>query len=432
MLKKIFKLFLDLVIFSIVIFYFSYSGLQKEKNVIKICIDPGHGGIPEYGDKDSGDRWCSERKKYLSWYNFGGDTEKIKERDYVLKLGKLLKKDILKLNTKEGKEEAISFLKKHKINILESHDKEMIFKPYLTRDRSADLKDKSPDVNCFYRMFDSPKDPANKDYTMEKGRLSRINDFSPQLTISLHLNFVRAESFSGMSAIFAPSYDEFAYILKNREDQDKVEEMDIVRYWNFPYKKYENGQWMINDSSTYFTGKRLDGTFIGKRNTMLSWSYNKDFEDHDQPSKFKGDYWDRERSVYERYRRKGGPEGMGGDNLFFSSELLRWVSYLMKKEDSQEIEIRDPAASDWSICLFNNSVTAGLELGNIFSTKDQTFLLENMDKISRYLSYGIYAILNGSKLEEVDYKYVPSGKKLDLFKYGEYFENSRESDGRQK
>jgi len=430
MTRRILKLFSALIIFSIVIFYFSYSNLEKRKQTVKICIDPGHGGRPEYGDRDSGDKWSREKKRYLSFYNYGGVSDEITEHEYVLELAELMEKEILKLNTEEGKKIAEDFLKKHGITIKKFKEYDILLKTYLTRKDSAKEGDESPDVNCFYRNFDSPVDPAGGDYSIQKGRLSRINDFSPHLTISLHLNFVRAQSFSGMHALFAPSYQEFSYIHSNRDDKDKIENMDIVKYWNFPHKRYENGNWMINDASTYFTGKRLDGTDIGKRNTMITWSYSDDYEVAQKPSGFSGNFWDRERSVYEKYRRKGGPEGMGGDNLFFSSELLRWVSYLMRKEDSKEVEIRDPSASDWSICLYNNSITAGLELGNIYSNRDRKFLLEKKRELAKYLAYGIYAVLHGADLRDVDYKYVPSGKRLDLFKYGDYFERAGVKDGR--
>jgi hypothetical protein len=144
---------------------------------------------------------------------------------------------------------------------------------------------------------------------------------------------------------------------------------------------------------------------------MLTWKYK------DEKS-----FAVRENSVSEKMRRSGGYEGIGGDNLYFSNEILRYVSYFLQSEKNIEYNILEERASDWSVCIFNNSITAGLELGNLYSSHDRKILTQNRDSIAEYIAYAVYCINTGIyKTEEDPEKIMPYGKEIKLEKYGDYF-----------
>ncbi|MCK9467721.1 MAG: hypothetical protein M0P94_05330, partial [Candidatus Absconditabacterales bacterium] len=65
MFKKFIKLLIALFVFSIIIFFFSKVTNISDHDEIIICIDPGHGGLPEYGNKDGGDNWYEPKKTFL-------------------------------------------------------------------------------------------------------------------------------------------------------------------------------------------------------------------------------------------------------------------------------------------------------------------------------------------------------------------------------
>ncbi|MCK9224944.1 MAG: N-acetylmuramoyl-L-alanine amidase [Candidatus Muirbacterium halophilum] len=408
MFKKFIKLLIALFVFSIIIFFFSKLTNISVHDEIIICIDPGHGGLPEYGNKDGGDNWYEPKKTFLNYYNYGGIFENIKEHEYVYELAILIKKYVEDLNTITGYEEMRDFLKKH--NIFLNSEKKKNFKVFLSRDNSAEVLNLTEkNVNRFYRTFDSP----HKDKIF-KGKLSRINSIKPHFTLSLHLNFVESEDYRGMLSFFAPSIETFDYIIKNKENRDILIENEFYSKWNVRSRSYAVEGFMINDANTYFTGLKNDGRFIGRRNEMLTWKY-------DEEKLFK----DREESINEKMRRSGGYEGLGGDNLYFSNEILRYVSYFLNVEQNIDYNILEERASDFSVCIFNNSITAALELGNIYSTHDRKILLENKENIAKYIAYGIFCVNTGiHKIEEESEKIMPYGKRIDLEKYGDYFKES--------
>lgn len=409
MVKKFLKLFAALFIFSLILFCVNRSSVDKLEKEVIICLDPGHGGKPEYGNSTGGDRWSADKKTYLNYYNYGGGYKDIIEHEYVYDVAIDIKKHLESFNTFEGLSKLKSFLNKNGIEIIK--DKKIIFKPFLSRKdsytRNKDLKD---DVNSDYRIFDYPKSPEEKDYSLKSGRLSFINSKKPQITLSLHLNYVESQKYQGMLSFFSPSYNVFKQIYENKEDSEYLDNHPIKEYWNILSKRHTMKEYMINDSQTYFKGKKLSGREIGKRYNMISWKY-KDEE-----------FWKREKSIYEKYRRDSGPEGLGGDNLYLGSEILRWISFFSNKELGKTVEILSPRASDWSVSLYTNSITSGLELGNIFSDHDRSFLKNNKDKIAYFISCGLYCVLNDINIKKSDNTVNPLGIKLNLKKYKKYFD----------
>ncbi|MGM0607654.1 MAG: hypothetical protein ACQESP_04450 [Candidatus Muiribacteriota bacterium] len=438
MLNKILKLILCLFIFSIIIFIFSKLSIDDKNNKEKtpeeivssdeivICLDPGHGGKPEYGNRYGGDQWSFENKTFNSFYNYGAYYKGMKEHEYVYDLSLLVKKNINDLNTKEGLKKALFFLSEHGVELdsIENYN----FRVFLSRGVSYNKRENADEdnINKYYRMFDSPHniDEPSED-SIKKGRLSYINSQKPHITLSLHINYVESQKYSGMHSFFAPSYYEFKEILNNRDNFDKLKNMPIYSFWNIASGIYPNEMWMVNDASTYFTGHRINGRFIGRRNAMINWKYSEipsvqseelDFDE------LNTSFFDREKCKYELYRRQNGPEGVGGDNLYISNEILRWVSYFLNKKDKKKVGVLPPRASDWSISIFTNSITGALELGNIYSEYDREFLINYKENIAEYISYGLLCVLNEVTIKGEYDGESPLLEKLNLQKYNDYFE----------
>ncbi|MFW5782248.1 MAG: N-acetylmuramoyl-L-alanine amidase [Candidatus Muiribacteriaceae bacterium] len=422
MMIKIFKLSAALIMFTLFLFAFSkLSGIPKIRH-IKVCIDPGHGGKPEFGDRNGGDHWNPERKTFLKYYNFGADYKGFTEHSYVMEVAEKMKKELEKLNTPDNYKKMCDRLAHAGILIDREHD--IRFEVMLTREESYGKrpeKDHS-NINRFYRLFDSPHPVSGGE--LFPGRLSRINRFRPDVTVSFHVNYVKSQAYSGMLSFFAPSYNEMKEIYASKDHPDKLKDHRLFDSWNIRSSRINMEDWMINDAGTYFHGYKIDGRFIGQRNTMIEWRYDEPVEGLDSdvsPDLLDSSFWDRERSVYESYRRENGPEGFGGDNPFLSEEMLRYVSHIMKSETGSEVRIERPRACDWSLPIYNNSVTAGIELGNVYSDHDRDLMLSHRDEISESFSLALLCVLKGSELIEDNHENI-RGEKLDLDKYGDYFE----------
>ncbi|MFA5479974.1 MAG: hypothetical protein WC337_08095 [Candidatus Muiribacteriota bacterium] len=428
MIHKFLKLFFALIIFSIILFVFTHLSQENisVREEIIICIDPGHGGKPEFGNRFGGDQWSSENKTFNSFYNYGAELNDFHEHEYVYELGEKVMEELLLLNTEEGIQKAYKFLSDSGINFLDK--KNIIFKPFLSRSESYDKRQDSEEINInkFFRLFDSPVDPREENFDIFPGRLSNINKVKPHLTLSLHINYVESQKYSGFHSFFAPSFHEFKYIYDNRNDVEKIKKHELFPYWNVSSVSRSIEDWMINDSRTYFTGFRNTGHFIGRRNTMVTWKYNEMqnfLEKEIDTDLLESNFFEREKSKYEKWRRSGGHEGIGGDNLYLSQESLRWISYLFAVNNKIDVNILEPRASDFSIAIYNNSITAGMELGNIYSERDRKFLIENSDEIARYMAYSMLCILNRVELSDKNTinNIIPKTNMLDLKKYGNYF-----------
>ena len=137
-----------------------------------------------------------------------------------------------------------------------------------------------------------------------------------------------------------------------------------------------------------------------------------------------GKFWDRERGKPELMRREGGLEGFGGDNLYASNELLRFMQYglrLQVNEDKDTYKepnkILLPFVSTYSIPTFVNAISAYLELGEITSDRDMYFVTTKKRKTAICLAVGIYSLFNGLELRPIETLYTPKGRRIDFEKY---------------
>jgi hypothetical protein len=185
---------------------------------------------------------------------------------------------------------------------------------------------------------------------------------------------------------------------------------------------------IISDTATYFTGFRaFTHKFIGLRYLMVTWRYN-------TSSLFTSFtlFFMRENSIYENYRRAGGPEGYGGDNFYSSEELIRYIrsalwddlkttnSYYAAKTNAQEYAgpHASPFVSDWAIPLHVNAITAYVELGYLSNIKDRKLLKEKQQLIAESVAVGIYSLLAGLNPKKVEGVEAPRGAAIDFAKYG--------------
>ncbi len=185
---------------------------------------------------------------------------------------------------------------------------------------------------------------------------------------------------------------------------------------------------IISDTATYFTGFRaFTHKFIGLRYLMVTWRYN-------TSSLFSSFtlFFMRENSVYENYRRAGGPEGYGGDNFYSSEELIRYIRSALwndfislpgvqaLKSNASEYAgpHSSPFVSDWAIPLHVNAITAFVELGYLSNAKDRKMLKEKQTLISEAIAAGVYSLLVGLKPLKIDGVETPRGQAIDFSKYG--------------
>jgi hypothetical protein len=191
----------------------------------------------------------------------------------------------------------------------------------------------------------------------------------------------------------------------------------------------------------YWTNKKGDKPdlkrFEGYRYNMVTWKYKDDegweneVKDVEGPYALRhelfrpiGRFWDREKSKLEIMRREGGLEGFGGDNHYAGAELLRFVQYGLRLQVNKDLDtytepnpILKPFISTYSLPMLINAISAYLELGDIRSEKDIYFLTKKKKKIAVALAVGIYSLFQGLEVKELDFPYIPKGKRIIFEKY---------------
>jgi N-acetylmuramoyl-L-alanine amidase len=461
------------------------TGLCHGKDFV-VMLDPGHGGKPERQSKTGGAHWDPDKKEFLSYYRFGAASRNSgrtwTEESLVMWLARKVKKRLELLKSEEGRQEFEKITKRVTGKDIPKDYFSDMQAPvvYLSRDNSYldHPKKGKPNVNRFFRLFDSPesfdaKSKAAKGTT--KGRLSKMLQKTPDLTVCLHINGAATKSARGIHSLFVPHHDHFEKVRKEILGEKVLKDKKwkkVYRCWFKHAASRSRKQWMYNDTWTYFTGygSSVDGTKlntatdIGSRQEDLQWKY----VSSSRPARvttvamdYTGPFWTRERSEHEKYRRAGGRLGYGGDNLYSGDELVKftklalWNDYVAsKKQKSQSPEKSGkkkqvkfsekavsaylgpghrPVAADWAVPLFTNSVTAFLELGYITNSKDFWILRNKLDVIADGISVGIVSLRKGIACKKaVPYKEMPLGKPVKWNVYNtsdttSYFEEIRPS-----
>ena len=428
-----------ILIFIIILLFILFSSADVKKHefpAYRVVLDPGHGGFSLLPKTKHGDRYDTISKTYLSNYAAGTAYGNIEERVLTYSIASKVK-DILDLTLQDS-----SFVKFSGIieKITGETPERIIIQASLSREKSLDISTvKTDDPNADYRLFDFVDNEGNKN----PGRISVINSYKPHLVVSLHCDYQAPLFFRGMNPVIAAPYS----LLYNGLNYLKGIEKKRDYFFKSPYADWftesvrrTGYKWFLKDVSAYFTGfsvsnnLKVKDDFSGYVYNMVSWRYkdNEGWEsiakDHPQNSRYadnagdfavQGKFWEREQSKYESYRRDGGIEGFGGDNLYASSEIIRYI--LLSINQSGGLypgqKLGNPYISVWSLPVLVNAINAYIELGYLKNKNDRFVLVNKQNEIAEGIAAGIYSLFAGLKTDNIKFKYLPYGKRIDLEKY---------------
>jgi hypothetical protein len=426
-----------LIVFIILIFLFFSTDVNKpEFLTYRIVIDPGHGGFSLVPKIKHGDRYDLLSKKYLSNYAAGTTYGNLEERIITYNIANKVK-DILDYTLHDN-----SFGKFREIikKFTDDNCERIIIQTNLSREKSLDIGAvNSEDPNAEYRLFDY----FNKVGDRKPGRISSINSNKPHLVLSLHCDSQAPVFYRGINPVISAPYS----ILHKGLNYLKGDENNRNFFYKSPYADWfvesvnrTGYKWFLKDVSVYFTGfpvadnNKAEERFTGYLYNMVSWQYSdypgweKKANHHPKNSQYainpkdfvvQGKFWDREQSKYESYRRDGGIEGFGGDNLYASSEIIRYILYSIYQSGNYYPgqKLGKPYVSVWSLPILVNAITAYIELGYLRNAKDRFILNNKQNEIAEGIAVGIYSLFAGIKPKNIKLKDLPKGKRIDLSKY---------------
>ncbi len=411
---------------------------RAQPPVYRVVLDPGHGGKASGNIKVHGDRFDALSGKHLTPFAEGAAHRGLWEHILVYEIA-IKTKALLDSCAPSGDFSAFE-------KILTRYADEIPPRVFIettvirgdSRNRSAIAK--RPDPNSEFRLYDFPDSTG----AIRPGRISRINAIKPHLVVSLHMTSDRSVHYRGMNPIIVAPYSLLNNGLLYLQDKKKGASF----FTNSKYTAWfqESNQrsvfnWFLSGSAFYFTsfpltkkGSMDHKKFRGYRYNMVHWAYKDDdgWEKtaHRHPDNThysrnistyvpEGKFWEREKSVYEAYRRDGGEEGFGGDNLYATTEIMRYIlhSLHLDKQDHPHQRITSPYISSWSVPLLVNAITAFIELGSLANERHRYLFTSKQDEIAEGIAVGIYSLFSGMKLKKKNHKWMPKGKPLDLDKY---------------
>ncbi len=412
--------------------------------VYRVVIDPGHGGFFHKDKARHGDKYDTISGKYLAFFAEGANYRNIYEHELVYSIAvRVIKK--LSYCSEDG-----DFIKFKKILARFSGAKpgRIYIETMISRGPSLtdEQKQSESDPNAPYRLYDYP----DSDGEMVRGRISKINAFKPHLVVSLHMAESAPPDYLGMNGIIIPPYNVlkagFNKLKKGNAKRSGVPV--IVNSWFQESKHYPKKYYYFKDVSRYFTGYGLTprykpdyNDFKGYKYNMVDWVYhdNKGWEAAAKEKKDdscysinyktfceEGRFREREKSVYEEYRRGASLTNYGGDNYYATYELIRYILYSLKLngvEGKTKIPGK-PFVSTWSVPLLVNAVCAYIELGYFDRKWDRDVLLHRQEEISDGIAAGIYSLLAGVDDLNGNFRYKPEGKCIDLEKYKVTYDKS--------
>ena len=432
--KRIFILF----ILTLVAFIPDNNIQENEFPLFRVVIDPGHGGVFLDNRNIHGDKFDMITAKYLNDFAPGAEYKGIYEKEVVYSIA-LKTINLLSYCSKEGNfEEFKKILKKY----TDSSIKKIYIQTIISRRESITKNEaiKSVDPNADYRLYDFP----GPDGDMVKGRISKMNDFKPHLVVSLHLAASAPSDYLGMNGIIAPPYNVLKkglLRLQSNETERTLNDNDILRSWFRISDKVSARYVFFEDSAQYFTSfgitknyKTDYNDFNGYKYNMVTWRYSDkplwDLEAEKHPSNTRyasdfnsfreeGSFWEREKSVFEEYRRGTGFNDFGGDNYHATYEIIKYILLSVKESGvSHKDKVPGkPFISTWSVPMLVNAISAYIELGYLDRKWDRDILLSRQDQIAEGVAVGIYSLLAGVDNVKGKFKSKPSGKSIDLERY---------------
>lgn len=432
-----FALYISSFFFIILFLLLPVHTVKNEFKVYRVVLDPGHGGFYGNDKQKHGDRYDSVTGKYLSYFAPGAAHRGVEEHVVMYEIAAEVHRLLKFTETPDGYKDFKKIIKKFSNKVPER----IVINSNLIRPDSRNREEilSREDPNAEFRLFDYPDEYG----IIQPGRISKINKFKPHLVVSLHCDFVAPKAHRSFDVVVVPPYN---FLKKGRWFmEDRSRSIDFFR--NSPYSNWfmESGkrssfQWYINDVVSYYTGFSLNAdysydrnSFSGFRYNMVDWKYSdvsgweKYYNDPNEGQYSKtlenfqpiGSFWLRERSVFEEYRRSEGYEGYGGDNFYAGTELLRFMltSLKISGKDHRLNTIGDPYFSIWSVPLHVNAISAYVEIGYVKSRHFRKMLTRDQKELAEGIAVGIYSMFTGMQIKDIDYKYKPKGKKIDLDKY---------------
>ena len=436
---------------------FSLGQFPKKKHgrkalpekIFRVVLDPGHGGIDLEPRSVYGDKYDLLSKKYLDNFRQGAYYKGLWENEETYSIARMVQDHLFLTRSHQGKKIFRSILQKYtpysvgEIGSIES---------FLSRKKSyPDIYfDIREDLNAPYRLYDYRDIRTNR---LKKGRISKINTLQPHLVVSIHLTRGQKNTQGALNAVITPSYATYRLALtyvKNRRSRRRIKQ----KFQNSDYQDWfltkGRGQFasFLLDSWIYFTGywckphglSAMPDVFKGYRHNMITWRYKdkgnwhlraKKHQNYTPYSKslktisLNNAFWRRERSKPEQWRRENGYEDYGGDNLYSSHEILRYIrkGFLINEDESEAKlpVLLKPYISTWSVPTYINAVAAYLEIAYLDITADYKRILEHKKIYAEAIAVGIYSLFFSIRQDKEDKEMdLPFGRSINFKKYENY------------
>jgi len=427
-----------LLIVSLLAFIPENNIQENEFPVFRVVIDPGHGGVLLKDKKKHGDKFDIISAEYLDYFAEGAIYKDIYEHEIVYSIA-LKAIQLLSYCSKDGDYQQFKkILKKYTSGPV----KKIYIETLLSRGEPIDKHEikKKDDPNAEFRLYDFP----GPDGDMKMGRISKINEYKPHLVVSLHLAKSASSDYKGMNGIIVPPYNVLKKGLLRLQCDDILKDLNdnsILSSWFRQSNSISSRYAFYDDSARYFTTYGLTkdykinhDDYNGYKYNMVTWRYRDkacwevEAVKHLSNSKYSSDYktfreegsfWEREKSIYEEYRRGSSFENFGGDNYFATYEIIKFVLYSLNEAG---VSHRDkipgkPYISTWSVPMLINAISAYIELGYLDRKWDREVLLYRQDEIAEGVAVGIYSLFTGIDHIHGKFKHKPSGKSIDLKRY---------------
>lgn len=436
--KKSYKKALFAFFLMILLAFIPSTKVEQESiSVYRVVIDPGHGGFFNSDRTRHGDKYDTVSARYLDYFAEGAGYRGIYEHEQVYSIALRV---IEKLSwCAQGGD--FNRFKKLLARFTGSEPERIYIETMITRGASLtdEQKKNETDPNAPYRLYDYP----NTAGVMEHGRISRINAFKPHLVVSLHMAGTAPEDYIGLNGIIIPPYNVLKAglnVLKKKKAA-KYDPPVIVKSWFHESKRFSRKFYYFKDVSQYFTGYGITrnyqpdfNEFNGYKYNMVDWIY-RDETGWEESARIKKDYspysvnyetftesgsfWERERSVFEEYRRGSSAVNYGGDNYYATYEIIKYVLYSLHLHgvEGKDKKPGKPFVSTWSVPLLVNAVCAYIELGYFDRKWDRDVLVNRHEEISDGVAAGVYSLLAGMKDFNGNFRYKPEGNCIDLQKY---------------
>lgn len=426
---------------------------QSVPTTYRVVIDPGHGGKQLNPDSVYGDKWDALSARYLNPFRTGAFFKNMKEYEEVYELAVEAQRYLTLLKTERGRIMFHKILRKYSPN---AKKPKVAIEVFISRKANYynNYKNIQEDPNAPYRLFDYPDIRSEQ---IQKGTISNINAYKPHLVVSLHLTKGGAPKSGGMAAVVTPSYYTYKtaldYARSSKEKQNEIKKHFMratYRNWFLSGLDRAHFAWFLSDASIYFTGYRTKPSglapnknqFYGYRHNMITWAYRDDaswvekaklhnsnspYASYLKNFKAEGKFWQREKSQEEKWRREGGYEKYGGDNLYASQEILRYIRQSLlingKKDFSNLPPILYPYLSTWSVPTYINAISAYLEIAYINQDADYQRMLTMKDEMAEAIAVGIYSLFYSLEQDSANRKkQLPVGKSINFERYKNYFE----------